>query len=179
MSETFSVRALTRRDLLASGVTAGAAFIVGANFVTHATDAWAVEVKALTPHSMATLIQMARDIYPHDRIPDRHYVTAVRGHDDAAAADDAARLMLETGVATLDGLAQARGHGSYLGTGWEIDRVAMLREIEDGAFFQTIRGGLVVGLYNQKDVWPIFGYEGESASKGGYLEHGFDDIRWL
>jgi hypothetical protein len=28
-------------------------------------------------------------------------------------------------------------------------------------------------------VWPAFGYEGESASKGGYISRGFDDITWL
>jgi hypothetical protein len=71
------------------------------------------------------------------------------------------------------------GHGSYLGTGWEVDRVALLRQIESSAFFQAVRGGLVVGLYYQKEVWPVFGYEGESFSQGGYIERGFDDIAWL
>ena len=55
----------------------------------------------------------------------------------------------------------------------------LLREIEESAFFQQIRGGLVTGLYNQKEVWPLFGYEGESYSKGGYIERGFNDINWL
>ena len=32
------------------------------------------------------------------------------------------------------------------------DRVAILRGMEDSAFFQTVRGGLVTGLYNQKEV---------------------------
>ena len=50
---------------------------------------------------------------------------------------------------------------------------------EGEAFFQTVRGGLVTGLYNQKAVWPIFGYEGESFSKGGYIDRGFNDISWL
>jgi hypothetical protein len=51
--------------------------------------------------------------------------------------------------------------------------------MDSGAFFQKIRGGLVTGLYNQKAVWPLFGYEGESFSQGGYLERGFDDISWI
>ena len=34
-------------------------------------------------------------------------------------------------------------------------------------------------LYNQQELWPIFGYEGESFSKGGYINRGFDDIDWL
>ncbi|RVD73511.1 gluconate 2-dehydrogenase subunit 3 family protein, partial [Mesorhizobium sp. M4A.F.Ca.ET.029.04.2.1] len=62
---------------------------------------------------------------------------------------------------------------------WEEQRVALLKDIESSPFFQTVRSGLVVSLYNQKDVWPIFGYEGESFSKGGYIERGFNDIEWL
>ncbi|GMG82994.1 hypothetical protein LNKW23_22070 [Paralimibaculum aggregatum] len=179
MTETRAVRAMTRRELLSSGVAAGAAMVVGGGFVASATEAWAMETKALQPATMATLIQMSRDIYPHDRIADRHYALAVKAHDEKAAGDPDFAKMIEDGVAGLDAAAAEAGHGSYLGTGWEIDRVALLRAIEDGGFFQTIRGGLVVGLYNQKDVWPVFGYEGSSAEYGGYLERGFDDIAWL
>ena len=87
--------------------------------------------------------------------------------------------MIETGVAALDTLAVSRGNPSYAGTGWEADRVAMLREIERTPFFQAVRGGLVVSLYNNPEVWPHFGYQGESYSQGGYIERGFDDIDWL
>ena len=58
-------------------------------------------------------------------------------------------------------------------------RVDILRGMEESAFFQQIRGGLVTGLYNQKAVWPIFGYEGSSFEFGGYIERGFNDINWL
>jgi hypothetical protein len=87
--------------------------------------------------------------------------------------------MIEGGVTSLDTLARAAGHGSYLDTGWEADRVALLKQMEGSEVFQTVRGGLVVGLYNQKEIWPVFGYEGESHSKGGYIDRGFDDIAWL
>ena len=33
---------------------------------------------ALKPETMATLIQMARDIYPHDQVPDKFYAIAVK-----------------------------------------------------------------------------------------------------
>ena len=87
--------------------------------------------------------------------------------------------MVAEGIAALDAAAQAAGHDDYVSIGWEQDRVAILRGMEDSAFFQTVRGGLVTGLYNQKEVWPIFGYEGESFSQGGYIYRGFDDIDWL
>jgi hypothetical protein len=170
---------MTRRELLKRGTALGTAFVAGTGFLAHATDAWAVELKALAPETMASLIQMARDIYPHDRIADRFYAVAVKGHDDKATEDAAHKTLIEDGIADLDARAQAAGAPSYLGAGWEIDRVALLRQIESGGFFQAIRGGLVVGLYNQKEVWPVFGYEGESFSKGGYIERGFDDIAWL
>ena len=75
--------------------------------------------------------------------------------------------------------AQGKGHAGYLAIGWERERVDLLRGMEDSAFFQAVRGGLVTGLYNQKAVWPLFGYEGESYSQGGYIDRGFDDINWL
>jgi hypothetical protein len=37
----------------------------------------------------------------------------------------------------------------------------------------------VVSLYNQKDLWTKFGYEGSSADKGGYINRGFNDIDWV
>lgn len=179
MTTSPNPRGMTRRELLKRGTALGTAFVAGAGFLAHATDAWAVELKALSPETMAALIQMARDIYPHDRIADQFYAIAVKSHDDKAADDAAHKALIEDGVADLDARARAAGATSYLGTGWEIDRVALLRQIEAGGFFQAIRGGLIVGLYNQKEVWPVFGYEGASFSKGGYIERGFDDIAWL
>ncbi|WP_150526137.1 gluconate 2-dehydrogenase subunit 3 family protein [Roseibium sediminis] len=167
-------RGLSRRDLLTRSLALGAAFVVGPGFVAATDAAWAMEVKALKPETMATLIQMARDIYPHDRVADEFYAAAVKGYDNADQAE-----MIESGIAALNAAAQGKGHASYVGAGWERDRVDLLRAMEDSSFFQTIRGGLVTGLYNQKAVWPLFGYEGESYSQGGYIDRGFDDINWI
>ena len=82
-------------------------------------------------------------------------------------------------MAGLDTAAKAKHGVGYTDVGWESDRVALLKGIESGAFFQKIRGGLVTGIYNRPDVWKKLGYEGESASKGGYIERGFNDIDWL
>lgn len=167
-------RGLTRRELIARSFAAGAGLIVGAGFVAAPDAAWAYEATALKPETMATLIRMARDIYPHDRLGDEFYVLAVKGYDTAEAAPE-----IEAGIAALNAAAQGAGHAGYLDAGWEDDRVVILRGMERSAFFQKIRGGLVTGLYNQKAVWPLFGYEGESFSQGGYINRGFDDINWL
>lgn len=167
-------KGLTRRELLSRTMAAGASFVVGGSFVAGADAAWAMETTALKPETMATLIQMARDIYPHDHVGDEFYAIAVKGYDTADAAD-----AVEAGIAALNAAARGKGHADYLSIGWERDRVDILRAVEDSAFFQKVRGGLVTGLYNQKAVWPLFGYEGESYSQGGYIDRGFNDINWL
>jgi hypothetical protein len=166
---------LTRRQLLSQSALFGAGIAIGAGFVAGTAEAnWALEVEHLTPETMATLIQMARDIYPHDQVGDQFYAVAVKGYDTEDAAPG-----IEAGIAALNEAARDFGQARYTDIGWERDRVDLLRTVEDTAFFQQIRGGLVTGLYNQKELWPLFGYEGESYSKGGYIERGFDDINWL
>lgn len=167
-------RGLSRRALLSRSAAAGATLVIGAGFVAAPDAAWALETTALKPETMATLIQMARDIYPHDHVATEFYAVAVKGYDTTEAAPG-----IEAGIAALNAAAVGQGHASYLDAGWEDQRVAVLRAIEESPFFQQIRGGLVTGLYNQKAVWPLFGYEGESFSKGGYIDRGFDDINWL
>lgn len=170
---------MSRRQLLKSGMALGSSFVIGGGFVAASSATWAVEVKSLEPKVMATLVQMARDIYPHDRFGDDLYAAAVKGHDDNAAQDAQFKAFIEAGVASLDAAAQERGQPDYLLTGWESDRVEILKSMETSEFFQTIRGGLVVGLYNQKAVWELLGYEGASYEKGGYINRGFDDINWV
>jgi len=171
---TKGVKGLTRRALLGRAFAAGGLAVTGAGFIAAPDAAWALEVTAITPEQMATLLQMARDIYPHDQVADRFYAVAVKGYD----SEDQAAFVAD-GTAALDAAAQALGHANYLAAGWEEDRVRILQSIETTPFFQTIRAGLVTGLYNQKEVWPIFGYQGESFSEGGYIDRGFNDIDWL
>ena len=167
---------ISRRDLLKRSGSVGALLVISGSAVICPQAAWALEAKALKPETMATLIKLARDIYPHDQLADRFYAIAVKGQDDRAGKDEAHKTLIEDGIADLD---KRAGPGGYRGLGWEDDRVAILRDIETTPFFQAVRGDLVVSLYNQKELWPIFGYEGESYSKGGYIERGFDDIEWL
>ncbi|TQV79271.1 twin-arginine translocation signal domain-containing protein [Denitrobaculum tricleocarpae] len=173
---------LSRRGFLAasSGAAVGVALVTSAGMVSSRSGAWAMEVTALKPETMATLIQFARDIYPHDQIADRYYAKAVKGHEEQAAKDEAHKAIIEEGIAELDRLAAEAGStDGYRGLGWEADRTAILHSISTTPFFQTIRGNLVVSLYNQKEIWPLFGFEGESADKGGYITRGFDDIDWI
>lgn len=166
-----------RRQFLAGLGTA--ALVISGTAVIHTQEAWGIEVKNLKPESMRTLIKMGRDIYPHDRLADRFYAVAVKAYDDKSGKDAAVKSMVENGIAALDAAAKKKHGVSYADVGWESERVALLREFQTDKLFQTVRGDLVVSLYNQQDLWPLFGYEGESAAKGGYVDRGFNDIAWL
>lgn len=168
----------SRRALLRTGAAAVPAAIVGGVSIS-ADAAWAQDAKGTAPHAMATLVKVARDIYPHDHISDMFYVKAVTPWDAKASKDDAVKTMIAEGVARLDQDAHDGFGSNYLNVAWEADRVTLLRGIEHTAFFKTLRSDLVVSLYNQPDIWPKFGYEGSSAEHGGYLARGFDDINWL
>ncbi len=169
-----------RTFLTAGGATAFGAMMLSGTTIIGPNAAWAVDVAHLAPETMATLVQMSRDVYPHDRLADRFYVAAVLPYDAAAGEDPALKEMLEDGVAQLDSTAAGRyDRARYVDVDWELDRVAILRDMQSTPFFQKIRGGLVTGLYNNKELWPKFGYEGSSVEYGGYIDRGFDDIDWL
>jgi hypothetical protein len=172
-------RAVSRRTFLrrSSEVSfAAAVTITSAGALLNVPEAWALDVKGLQPQTMKTLILVARDIYPHDKVPDRYYAIAMKSYDEKAATDPATKAQIESFIAGLDA---AAGKGGYAGLGWESQRVALLRAVSSSPTFETIRSGLIVSLYNQPEVWPIFGFEGESYSKGGYIKRGFDDIDWI
>ncbi len=169
-----------RRSFLRGAATAmPAAALAAAGVGITAEAAWAQAATALKPGTMATLVRMSRDIYPHDHIPDVYYVKAVQPMDAKAGTDPATKDMMEQGVVRLDADAQDRFKRNYVDVPMEDDRVILLRGIELTPFFNTVRSGLVVSFYNQPDIWHRFGYEGSSFQYGGYLHRGFDDINWL
>lgn len=170
---------LDRRQFLTRSTAAVALMSVSGAAIVHTTEAWGLETKALEPEVMRTLIKMARDIFPHDRIADRYYAIACKTYDEKSATDPNLKALCEEGVAHFDAAAMKAHNVSYAKVPWEAQRVAILRENQDNALFRKLRGDLVVSLYNQKEVWQLFGYEGESASKGGYIDRGFDEIDWL
>jgi hypothetical protein len=169
-----------RRGFLQAGSTVvPAAAMASAGVAISAQAAWAQNAVALAPHSMATLVLMSRDIYPHDHFPDSLYIEAAKPWDDKAGADAGFKQMLEDGVGRLDADAHDRFGASYLTMAWEDDRVGLLHGIAHTPFFKQCRSDLVVSLYNQPAVWTRLGYEGSSAEHGGYIHRGFDDIDWL
>ena len=167
---------LSRRTVLQA---AGAGLIVAGTgaggMVFGLNKAWAMEAVNLDADTFATLVQMSRDTYPHERLEDKFYATAVSALDGGAKDDAGLKTLLTDGVAALN---KAAG-GDYRGEADADKRVGLLKAIEADGFFQKVRGNLVTGLYNNKEAWPLFGYEGASADQGGYIDRGFNDINWL
>ena len=171
---------INRRSFLATfGVSAVGLGLAG-SAVLPSRQAWAQEMMpSLSPEAAQTLLQMARDIYPHDRIPDRLYQTAIEPYHSAAENDPAFKAVIEEGVRRANHEASHMDSAAYINIAAEEDRVAILHKMQDDPLFQKLRGDLVGSLYNQPAVWELLGYEGPSADKGGYLHRGFNDIDWL
>lgn len=164
-----------RRDFLKT--TAGAA-AVAAIVPSTSRQSLAEPLSTVSATGAETLVKMARDLYPHDRIADQFYQKAVATIDEDVSNSDAASL-LSDGVTALDDASMKLKGKRYVAIAEEADRVTVLKSIEGSPFFAKMRGSLVTALYNQKDLWPKLGYEGSSFDKGGYIERGFDDIDWL
>ena len=134
-------------------------------------------LKAFDRETAAALVSVTRAMYPHDRIPDKHYARVVASLDEKAATDEETKALLVQGVGML---ATVTGRWPReFGELDEAEQVEALKRLEETAFFKAVAGEVVSGLYSQPDVWPYFGYEGPSNDKGGYLHRGFDDIDWL
>jgi hypothetical protein len=116
---------------------------------------------------------MGRDIYPHDRLGDLHYAKPL------AALLDKQGELVRKGLRELQASARARHGKAYEALVAENDRVALLRAIETEPFFREVRSALMFGIYDNSALFALFGYEGSSVEKGGYLARGFNDLDWL
>ena len=163
MASNDNANTLDRRQFLAGVRTA---LIISSTALIHPAEAWGLEVKNLKPETMRTLIKMARDIYPHDRLADRFYAVAMKGYDEKAGTDPADQ---DHGRDTALPARRARPK--------EARRCLCRRRLggrarraaapdRDEPFFQNVRGGLVVSLYNQKEVWPVVRLRGRIRLEG-------------
>jgi hypothetical protein len=154
--------------LVAMGLATGGTIIFGPDY------AWALSTTAIDAHAAQTLLVMARQLFPHDRLGDQYYAAVVEAVDKQAASDPATRKLIADGVAQLD---RARGI-AWIGLS-NGARNAVLKSMETSEFFTTVRTATINNLYTNPLVYRMFGYEGSSVEFGGYIERGFDDIGWL
>ena len=163
---------LDRRRFMqaATGTLTGVISVLSPLAALVPSRAWAVELGALTNDEAAALLAAIRTIAPHDGLDAAAYALVVGALDDDAAASPETGALLRSGIASL---------GATFAGAPEASRVASLRAIESGAFFQSVRIKRLLVLYSNPIAWAHFGYEGEAFTKGGYLLRGFNDLKWL
>jgi hypothetical protein len=132
--------------------------------------AWAIDLRSLTSAEGRTLMMVARTIVPHDKLDDAAYAVVVQSLDADAAALAGTLALLRAGTRAL---------GADFASAGEPERVRRLKAIEASQFFQTMRSKTLGTLYATPMAYAYFGYQGEAFSKGGYLERGFNNLRWL
>jgi hypothetical protein len=124
-------------------------------------------------HMSETLLIMAKDIYPHDIVQNKYYQKIV---DDLAKQE---KKLIGEGVAMLDQLSVEKLGQPFIKVGYEPDRIRILRSIEDNPFFIKVRTSLMFGLYDNKELFHLFGYQGSSWEEGGYKNRGLNELDWL
>jgi hypothetical protein len=165
-----------RRFLETSGqAAAGAAIAASAGGAVAITPQHVLAATRIisTSHA-ATLLAMARHLFPHDELGDQYYAAAVALLDGEAAADADLAAQLVAGVARLDGamgvpfISLSRGN-----------QLKVIESLEGTPFFATVRAATLGALYTNDVVMRQFGFEGSSVEHGGYIDRGFDDLGWL
>lgn len=166
-----------RRFLSKTGTYAVAASAVVIGGGLFSPDSYAA--KKIGDKANITLLKMARDTYPHDTLEDKYYTQVLAPMIDAAATDDKKLSELSEGVKSLNTIASQKFGMNYIDIKSEKDRASVLKHIESDPFFQNIKGALMMGIYNNPDLWPRFGYGGSAWEKGGYINRGYNDIDWI
>ncbi len=166
---------MNRRDFLKRSALAAAGTAVAASSAgVVAFAASESEAGVFSETERTTLLKMARQIYPHDKLEDTYYAKVVNVLAGDAAKDPDLAKLLKDGVANLNQV--AGGNFASLSPDKQIEA---LKKIETTPFFQKVRSTETVALYNNPEVWKVFGYPGPSFPIGGYLHHGFNDLKWL
>jgi hypothetical protein len=166
---------LTRRTFIkaagATGVTV---------YVLWSSPAWlnprlalAADLSTLNASQAKAMLAMARQLFPHDTLGDEYYWVVVQSIDKEMAASPELTARIHDGLAQLD---QAAG-GNFTALGAE-SQIAAMKKLEATPFFSDMLNKTQFYFYNNKAVWPKFGYEGSSWEKGGYINRGFNDVKW-
>lgn len=176
-SEKSDFRVSRRGFLAGSGTT-----LIGGVALFSSSGLFAADSKAAQKiglDSNRTLLQMARDVFPHDELEDKYYQAVMVPLAKSAETDEDLLQLLTVGVEALNQESKARYGARYLNVEAEKERVVVLKAIEPSAFFQKVKGDLMMGIYNNPEIWKKFGFGGSSWEHGGYINRGYDEIDWV
>src|SRR6266851_3817723 len=144
---------MKRRDFLKTGALAVASTAVSITGIIPEVSAdSAPAFKTLNAEQSATLLKVARQIYPHKQLDDAAYWKVVKELDAAGEKDPAVVSLLADGVAHLNS-AQAAKFDALS----EKEQIEALKNIQNTPFFQKVQSVELATLYNQPEVWKALG----------------------
>ena len=178
MSGTQSGNQVTRRTFIkAVGATGVSVYVLlsgpGIPSWLGPRIALAANLSALNGTQAKEMLAMARQLFPHDKLGDEYYWVVVESIDKEMAGSP------ELATEIRDGLAQLSKAAGGDFTAVDADKqVEAMMKLEGTPFFSDMLNKTQFYFYNNKTVWPKFGYEGSSWEKGGYINRGFNDVTW-
>jgi hypothetical protein len=166
---------LTRRTFIRTSGSAGVTV-----YVLLSGPAWvgpraaiAAELVTLNSTQAKAMLAMARQLFPHDKLGDEYYWVVVESIDKDMAASPELATRIRDGLAKLNEVAG----GDF--TTLDADKqIVAMNKLEETPFFSDMLNKTQFYFYNNKAVWPKFGYEGSSWENGGYINRGFNDVKW-
>ena len=166
---------LARREFLrGSGILMGTLAMGSTLAALAPSTVWAVELKVLSQAEGEALLKMGRTLYPSKKLPDAVYALLAKDLDAKAAGDASIATLLREGIAGLD-----KAAGGNFAKASDAKRLKLVKAIESGPFFGTVRGQCVTSLYDNDMAFAALGYPGSAWEKGGYITRGFQDLKWL
>jgi len=129
-------KAISRRSFLKSGTVTALGLTVMGPMVIGKNNAWSATFKTIGADDAATLIQMARDTYPHDFLADRFYAKVIEGVEAQAGKDKAFKSMVGKELKKINSAAKKKYKANYKDINRELERVDILKSNEKSPLFQ-------------------------------------------
>ena len=181
-TQTVPLRGITRpqfsrREFLkGTGILVGTLWASSTALITLAPSrVWALELKVLDERTGNALLVSTRQIFPHAKLDDAVNALVVKDLDAEAAGSADVKKLLTEGAAGLD-----KAAGGNFTAAAKDKQSEITASLAKGPFFEKVRSKAIVSLYNNELAFAHFGYEGNAFQKGGgYLQRGFNDLKWL
>ena len=107
-------KAISRRSFLKSGTVTALGLTVMGPMVIGKNNAWSATFKTIGANDAATLIQIARDTYPHDFLADRFYAKVIEGVEAQAGKDKAFKSMVGKELKKINSAAKKKYKTNYI-----------------------------------------------------------------
>ena len=141
----------------------------------HTLAVYATEPDSLDENDIKLLFSILKRMYPHNVLNDTHYQKVIEKIIEASVSDKVVNQIIKEGISNLDNTVDKN---TWIESS-SAEQLDALKKISNTEFFSKLKQTTINNLYNDHEVWELFGYEGDAFSKGGYIHRGFNDLDWL